>query len=170
MGNEAAILGIQEVSVAVGQLEPAVELFERLGLTATDEVVEETAPVQSRTVSFDAGGCGLALMASTGDDTPISRFLVRRGDGLFGITLAVRDIEGVAAAWRAHGVDFVRDRALELRNGVTVGRPVPRLRVNWTRPSTTHGVVLELQEYLDEDGTPLVVGPIAATVGDRSAA
>jgi methylmalonyl-CoA/ethylmalonyl-CoA epimerase len=170
MDEGPTIVGVQEVSVAVDRLGPAVELFRRLGLAATDEVVVTTPPVQSRTVSFDAGNCGIAVMASTEGDTPISRFVERRGEGLFCVTLAVREIEAVADAWRSQGVEFVRERALEVTDGVTVGRPVPRLLVNWTRPSTTHGVVLEIQEYLDRDGRPCVVGPAHAGATAGSAA
>jgi hypothetical protein len=121
-------------------------------------------------VSFDVGSCGIAVMSSTDGETPISRFLERRGEGLLCISLAVRGIDSVSDAWRSQGVEFVRDSALEVPDGVTVGQPVPRLLVNWTRPSTTHGVVIEIQEYLDRDGRPYDVGPAHAYATAGSAA
>src|SRR5581483_9073500 len=95
----------------------------------------------------------LGIMASLGTNTPISRFIEKRGEGFFSITLLVTKIEDVMQKWSAEGVAFVLEKPLEIRDYLNVGRVmVPLLRVNWTRPSTLHGLCIELHEFRGHDG------------------
>ena len=55
--------------------------------------------------------------------------------------------------WQQAGVQFVREEPIKLRNNFSVGQPIPLLLGNWTRPSTLHGLVIELQDFRNEDGS-----------------
>jgi methylmalonyl-CoA/ethylmalonyl-CoA epimerase len=151
----AEVLEVREVSFAVHDLDEAQAKFYAMGFPHTPPVEEATNLVQVRLTSMPVGDSSLSLMESLGDtESPISRFLKRRGEGIFSITLLVDDVEGICDKWRKAGVEFVLDEPIELRDTKSVGLDVPVIRGNWTRPSTLHGIVIELQEFRDESGAP----------------
>jgi methylmalonyl-CoA/ethylmalonyl-CoA epimerase len=88
----------------------------------------------------------VALMESTASGSPIERFLARRGPGLFSVTFAVDNIGEALAAMRAEGAEFVLDEPLRLEDYSTGHQRFRECLVNFTRPKTTGGLVIELQE------------------------
>lgn len=151
----AEILELRELSFAVRDLDKAQEKFNAMGLDNTDPWTESMPPIQARLTSMPIGGSSISLMESVGDeDTPITEFLEKRGEGIFSFTLVVDDIEAITEQWRNAGVDFVLDEPVRVPNGYSVGQPIPVILGNWTRPSTLHGIVIELQEFQNEDGSP----------------
>src|SRR5690606_37525056 len=86
------------------------------------------------------------------DDTPIAKFIRKRGEGIFSFTFVVDDLEEVTRQWKAAGVEFVLDEPIEIYDQYSAGQPIPVIRGNWTRPSTLHGIVIELQDFRTKDG------------------
>lgn len=113
-------------------------------------------PVEIRTTSFPIADANLSLIEPLSDGDPTARFLDRRGEGIFSITLLVDGIEELMTHWRRAGVEFVLPAPLEMRDVRIVGRQIPWVLENWTRPSTLNGVVLELQDHRNADGSPYV--------------
>lgn len=150
----AEILELREISFAVRDFDAALEKFHAMGFASTPVWTEETPPIQARLTSFPVRNSSISIMESSGGDNPIARFLEKRGEGIFSFTFAVDDIAGVTEQWRAAGVDFVLDEPIEVRGGYSVGQPIPLILGNWTRPSTLHGIVIELQEFRDAEGRP----------------
>jgi hypothetical protein len=149
------ILEVREISIAVRDVEKASDTFRRLGFDPGPILDDPTPLVESRSASMRLPNTHLGVMSSLGDKTPISRFIDKRGEGFFSITLLVTRIEDVMEKWRAEGVEFVRDTPVEERDYLNVSRVrIPVLRVNWTRPSTLHGLCIELHEFRNYDGTP----------------
>lgn len=148
------ILELREISFAVENFDKAFEKFTNMGFETTPVWIEETPPVQAKLTSMPVGGSSISIMESTGEDTPITKFLRKRGEGIFSFTLVVDSMEEVMEQWKAAGVDFVLDKPMEIQDGFSVGQPIPVLRGNWTRPSTLHGIVIELQEFRDKNGDP----------------
>jgi hypothetical protein len=109
-------------------------------------------------------------MSALGDGTPIAKFLEKRGEGIFSFTFVVDDIEGITAAWEAAGVRFVLKEPIEIYDQYSAGVPIPVIRGNWTRPSTLHGIVIELQEFRTKDGKPYrpTAAPAIAEKGTHS--
>ncbi len=128
------IKGIRDVSIAVHDLDVAMEDFKaKLGLEPRYIQEEGRPPVQVRTALYSLGGAGLSLMASSEEGSPIDRFLKRRGEGLFSVTVEVEDIKAAVAEMRAFkSHDGMYARAL----------------MNFTRPHSTHGVVFEVQQLV----------------------
>jgi methylmalonyl-CoA/ethylmalonyl-CoA epimerase len=150
----ASVLELREISFAVGDFDAALTKFQAMGFDSTPVWLEQMEPIQARLTSMPVGNSSISIMESSGADTPISRFIEKRGEGIFSFTFVVDDIEGVTEQWRAAGVDFLLDEPVEVRDGFSVGVPIPLIRGNWTRPSTLHGIVIELQEFRDADGNP----------------
>jgi hypothetical protein len=149
----AKILEIREISLAVGDFDAAFSKFTALGLRHTPVWEEPTPPVQAKLTSMPVGNSSISIMQGLGDNSPIKKFVAKRGEGIFSFTLLVDDIHEITAQWREAGVQFVLDEPIELHDNFSVGQPIPLLLGNWTRPSSLNGVVIELQDFRNLDGS-----------------
>jgi methylmalonyl-CoA/ethylmalonyl-CoA epimerase len=149
----AKILELREISLAVKNFDAAFKKFRALGLPHTPVWEEATPPVQARLTSMPIGNSSISIMEGLGADTAISKFVAKRGEGFFSFTFVVDDIYAIMKEWQQAGVQFVREEPIKLRNNFSVGQPIPLLLGNWTRPSTLHGLVIELQDFRNEDGS-----------------
>jgi methylmalonyl-CoA/ethylmalonyl-CoA epimerase len=131
---------IDQIAIAVPDLDDALELFERaFGLTARSRERVESDGVEE--AMLDVGGVSIQLLQATRDDSPIARFIERRGPGLHHLGLGVRDLEGSLEHLRDEGVELI-DEAPRPGGG---GH-----RVAFVHPRGTGGVLVELVEDPDE--------------------
>lgn len=149
----AKILEIREISLAVGNFDAAFAKFKALGLSHTAVWEEPTPPVQAKLTSMPVGNSSISIMEGLGDTSPIKKFVAKRGEGIFSFTLLVDDIRAITEQWRQAGIAFVLDEPIELHDNFSVGQPIPVLLGNWTRPSSLNGVVIELQDFRNLDGS-----------------
>ena len=136
-----SIIKISEISIAVKDLEQAVTDYGKMGFEVTQIEEDTTPPIQARWVvaSQGQGDVALSLMESTEAGSPIDKFIQRRGEGIFSISLRVTDLDGEIEKLKAKGAEFVLDKPQ--KSEYLAGR------LNFTKPSAlTHGVVFELQE------------------------
>jgi hypothetical protein len=148
------IIEVREIAIAVKDVEAAAKKFAALGFNPSPIFTDPTPPIQATSSSMTLPNTHLGVMQSFGKDTPITRFIERRGEGFFSITMLVTKIEDVMAKWSAAGVEFVLDKPLEFKDYLLGFVTLPVMRVNWTRPSTLHGLCIELHEFRDADGNP----------------
>jgi methylmalonyl-CoA/ethylmalonyl-CoA epimerase len=149
----AKVLEIREISFAVKNFDAAFEKFCKLGFKHTPVWEEPLPPVQARLTSMPVGNSSISIMESLDEESPISKFIKKRGEGIFSFTFLVDDIYEIMADWKKAGVQFVLDEPIRLTNNFSVGQPIPVMLGNWTRPSTLHGLVIELQDFRNEDGS-----------------
>lgn len=101
----------------------------------------ETADVEdsdgARIAAFKAGESLVELLESADADTPVGKFLARRGPGLHHVCFAVDDIEATLDRCRAAGVRLIDETP---RTGAE-GK-----RIAFLHPSSTGGVLVELSE------------------------
>ena len=127
---------IDHIGIAVNSLAEAVPVFS--ALLGSNISGEEEVPSEGVRVAFFGAGPGrLELLEPTDAESPVARFLAKRGEGVHHVCLAVEDLE--AALERAEDAGL---RALEprIRSGAG-GR-----RVTFLHPKTTAGVLIELSE------------------------
>ena len=129
-----SVLGIHHVGVAVDDLDEALSTYRRLfGAT-----VEHRSTVRDQGVdalSILVGADRIELLAATGDDTPVGRFLASRGPGMHHVAYEVGDVSAALAELVAAGVELVDE--------------VPRvglfgLEVAFVHPDAVHGVLTEV--------------------------
>ena len=126
--------GIHHIGLAVEDLDDAVATYERLFDAHLES--RETMPSQgAEAAALLVGTSRIELLAPTGDDTPIGRFLARRGPGMHHVAYEVDDIADELRRLDADGVELV-DR--EPRAGLY------GLEVAFLHPSAAHGVLSEL--------------------------
>lgn len=150
----ARILELREISFAVKDFDQAFAKFRALGFKTSPIWDEPTPPVQARLTSMPVGNSSISIMQSLGENTPITRFIDKRGEGMFSFTFLVDDIHGITDEWKRVGVGFVLEKPMEVRNGYSVGQPIPIILGNWTIPRTLNGILIEFQDFRNEDGTP----------------
>ena len=120
----------------VGELEQALSFYrEALGLKV--EAPEEVASQRVRAHFIPAGEAALELLVATSGDSPIARYLERRGPGLHHITLRVDDIVAALARLKAHGVRLIDEHPRPGAHGSLVA---------FIHPASAHGVLVELKQ------------------------
>jgi methylmalonyl-CoA/ethylmalonyl-CoA epimerase len=127
---------IDHVGIAVEAIEPALELW-RDGFEldiAHREVVEEQGV---EAVLLDVGENHIELLAPLGPDTPVGKFLAKRGPGMHHIAYQVSDIEATLAALEQAGRQLI-DR----RPRIGIGGA----RVAFLEPKGTGRVLTEIVE------------------------
>jgi methylmalonyl-CoA epimerase len=149
---------LDHIGIAVADLEPALRFFrDVLGLEV--EPPEEVASQHVRAHFLDAGETKLELLESTSPDSPIARFLARRGPGLHHITLRVADVAAALAELKARGIRLVDEQPRLGAEGALVA---------FIHPSAAHGVLVELKQVAGSGGRPSDHGQ-SATAAPRSA-
>ena len=128
------VRALHHVALAVEDLDEAIDLYGRL----FGAEVEQRGRVDEQGVEAAYLRCGsgrLELVSPLGPDTPVGRFLDRRGPGVHHVAFEVDDVE---EAIEALG-----------RTGANVIEPAPRIgfgghRVAFVHPESLHGVLAEV--------------------------
>ncbi len=130
------LLNIHHVAVAVRDLDATLERFAELyGVSPISRETVEEQGVDEAMLAI--GGSHVQLLQPTGPDTPVGRFLERRGEGLHHVAYAVPDIEAALEHLRAEGAVLV-DETPRIGGG---GH-----RIAFVHPKTLGGALTELVE------------------------
>jgi len=131
----SAKFSIDHLGIAVKSLAASKAFYEGMGLRVESEEVIEHEKV--RVAMLPVGESRIELLEATSDDSPIARFLAKRGEGLHHISLRVADLEGTVARMKKGGTRFVSE---EIKIGAGGHRYV------FVHPASAGGVLLELCE------------------------
>jgi methylmalonyl-CoA/ethylmalonyl-CoA epimerase len=126
--------GIHHVGVAVADLDEAVRTYERL-FGGRLEHRERVDAQGVEAASIRVGDGRIELLAALGDDTPVGRFLAKRGPGMHHVAYEVDDVRAAAADLAADGVELIDS---EPRQGMF------GLEIAFVHPESVHGVLSEV--------------------------
>jgi len=129
-----ALRGIHHVGLAVADLDEAIATYERL----FDARVEYRAHVSGEAVEaafLRIGEDRVELLAPTGSDSPVGRFLVNRGPGMHHVAYEADDLVATLGELAAAGAELVED---------TPRRGLGGLQVAFVHPDAVHGVLTEV--------------------------
>jgi methylmalonyl-CoA epimerase len=98
---------IDHLGIAVKSIAAARGFYEALGLSVVHE--EEVPEEQVRTAMIPVGESRIELLEATSEDSPVGRFLAKRGEGLHHVALHVDDISGTLESLKAKGVRLISD-------------------------------------------------------------
>jgi len=127
---------LDHIGIAVADVREALAFYrDALGLDI--ETPEEVASQRVRAHFIPAGETKLELLEATADDSPIARYVAKRGPGLHHITLRVDDIHAALAQLKAKGVKLIDADPREGAHGSLVA---------FIHPSSAHGVLVELKQ------------------------
>jgi methylmalonyl-CoA epimerase len=123
--GESPLTDVDHVGIAVLDLDGAVEEYRAAFALepAHRERVEEQGVEE---VLFAIGTSYIQLLGALGPDTPVGRFLERRGEGVHHIGYRVRDLDETLERLRGAGVPLVDERGRRGSRGTTVAFVHPR--------------------------------------------
>ena len=126
--------GIHHLGVAVGDLDEAVRTYERLfGGRLERRVRVEEQGVEA--ASLRVGDGRVELLAALDEDTPVGRFVARRGPGMHHVAYEVDDVGSALAELERDGAELID---AEPRRGMF------GLEVAFVHPDSVHGVLSEV--------------------------
>jgi methylmalonyl-CoA/ethylmalonyl-CoA epimerase len=131
-------VALDHIGIAVAKLEEALTFY-RDGLGMAIEPPEEVASQRVRAHFIPAGEAALELLEATADDSPIAKYVAKRGPGLHHITLRVEDIRAALAQLASRGVRLIDESPRTGAHGSLVA---------FIHPSSTHGVLVELKQVV----------------------
>ena len=126
--------GIHHLGVAVDDLDSALETYERL----FGAEVEHQATIDEqgvRAASLRIGEGRVELLEALGQDTPVGRFLAKRGPGMHHVAYEVNDLPATLAELTREGAELIDT---EPRAGLF------GLEVAFVHPDSVHGVLSEV--------------------------
>ncbi len=125
---------VAHVGVAVASIADALPFYrDVLGLTPERPETADGATI----VSLRFGDVDVELLEPTHPESPVAKFLAKRGPGIHHICYRVRDLDAALVRCRAAGYRLVDD---------TPRRGAGGRRIAFLHPKATHGVLLELTE------------------------
>ena len=124
---------IDHLGIAVKSLKEARKFYEKLGLYVISEEVVEHEKVKVAMVPV--GESRIELLEATGPDSPIAKFLAKRGEGLHHVAIHVPDLTRAMESLKESGTRFISD-------DIKVGAG-GHLYV-FVHPSSAGGVLVEL--------------------------
>ena len=127
-------LRIHHVGMAVENLGDAVETYERLfgGAVEHRDTLEDQGV---EAVSVRVGEGRVELMASLGEETPVGKFLAKRGPGMHHVAYEVDDLPGALRDLADGGAELIDEAPRQGLFG---------LQVAFVHPDSAHGVLSEL--------------------------
>ncbi len=127
---------IAHIAIAVKDLAASKELFRRLlGIPVSHEEQVEHQGV--RTAMFQVGETAVELLEGTNPDSPVSKFIGKKGEGIHHISLMVEDVDQEMTRLRNAGFEFVDDQP---------GPGADETLVAFLHPRTTNGVLIEISQ------------------------
>jgi methylmalonyl-CoA epimerase len=127
---------LDHVGIAVRDLDAALAFYrDALGLEV--EASEEVSAQRVRAHFLPVGQSTLELLEATAADSPIARYLEKRGPGIHHITLRVDDIRAALTQLKTRGVRLLNEEPRPGAEGALVA---------FIHPASAHGVLVELKQ------------------------
>jgi len=127
---------LDHVGIAVKDL-PAALAFYRDALGLDVEAPEDVASQRVRAHFIPVGASSLELLEATAPDSPIAKYVDKKGPGLHHITLRVDDVHAAVEQLKARGVRMIDETPRPGAEGSTIA---------FVHPQATHGVLVELKQ------------------------
>ncbi len=130
---------IDHIGIATTELQQALSVWrDALGLSvdSTDEVIEQGV----RVAMLPIGETHIELLEPLSEDSPVGKFLLKRGPGIHHIAIRVKNIRAALSDLKAKGARLIDETPRVGANGCLVA---------FIHPSATNGVLLELVEHQD---------------------
>jgi LAO/AO transport system kinase len=132
----SAATRVDHIGIAVSDVAAALAFYrDALGLAVDD--AEEVPSQRVRAHFIPAGETALELLEATSEDSPIAKYLAKRGPGIHHITLAVPDIRAALVRLKERGIRLIDEEPRPGAHGSLVA---------FVHPGSAHGVLVELKE------------------------
>lgn len=125
---------IEHIGIAVKNIQESLPIFERLLGTAC-YAVEEVPEQKVKTAFFKVGQTKIELLEPTGPESPIAKFIEKRGEGIHHLAFAVPDLPASLAELQNAGTQLIDANPRAGAEG---------LQIAFLHPKSTNSVLVEL--------------------------
>jgi methylmalonyl-CoA epimerase len=133
------IKGIDHVGIAVKSIDEAKKFWvDTLGLTLSH--IEEVPEQKVRVAILKTGGTTIELLEPTSPDSPVQRFIEKRGEGLHHLTLQTDHLAERLNELKGAGIGLIDEQPRTGAGGA---------KIAFLHPKSAHGVLVELCEPHD---------------------
>ncbi|HKK10076.1 MAG TPA: methylmalonyl-CoA epimerase [Bacteroidales bacterium] len=124
---------IEHIGIAVQSLDESIPYYEKvLGLKCY--AVEEVVDQKVKTAFFKVGGTKIELLEPTADDSPIAKYLEKKGPGIHHLAFAMDDVDQALEDAEQNGVRLIDKTSRAGAEGLSIG---------FLHPKSTGGVLTE---------------------------
>lgn len=128
---------IEHLGIAVKSIEEALPYYENvLGLKCYS--IKEVPDQKVRTAFMMVGQTKLELLEPTSDESPIAKFIEKRGEGIHHIAFCVEDANEALADAASKGIKLIDEKARKGAEGLNIG---------FLHPKSTMGVLTEVCDH-----------------------
>ena len=131
------LIRLVDVGIAVEDLDAAIHRYVQiLGANPAILPTEYYAYPGLKGARFDLGNASISLVASMDENTPVARFISKRGEGVNHLTFEVTDLNNAIEGMAKEGIKFITDEPLSFAEG----------KVIFSHPHSLHGVQIAFME------------------------
>ena len=124
---------VNHIGIAVKSIEKAKSIFELLGVKVEGEEVVEDQKVK---VAFiPVGESRIELLEPTSEDSPVAKFLEKRGEGIHHIAFQVDNVSEALDKLKKEGIRLIDEKPRKGAHGTLIA---------FIHPKSTNGVLIEL--------------------------
>lgn len=131
---------LEHIGIAVKDIKAANTLFSSL-LGRSAYKVEEVESEGVRTSFFEISGLKIELLEATRPDSPIAKFIEKRGEGIHHLAFEVDNIEQSLQDYRSKGFELINHQPK---------KGADNKRIAFLHPKSTNGVLVELCQEINE--------------------
>ncbi len=124
---------VSHIGIAVKDLDAGIAFYQKLGLTL--EAIEEVPSQKVKVAFFPCGDTRIELLAPTTDDSPIAKFIEKKGEGIQHIAFGVDDLPAALKAMEEQDIQLIDKEPRPGAHGADIA---------FMHPKSTLGVLLEL--------------------------
>lgn len=127
---------VDHIGVAVKSIDEALKFWESaLGMKCTG--LEEIEEQKVKTAFLPIGDTEVELLEATSDESPIAKFIEKRGEGIHHLAIRVDDLEAALAELKEQGIKLIDETPRYGAGGA---------RIAFVHPKSTGGILLEISE------------------------
>lgn len=125
---------LEHIGIAVKNIDQANQLFAKL-LGSSHYKIEEVESEGVRTSFFELSGVKIELLEATRDDSPIAKFIEKRGEGIHHLAFEVSNLESSMDDYKARGFELINQAPK---------KGADNKMICFLHPKSTQGVLIEL--------------------------
>lgn len=127
---------VDHIGIAVKSIDEALGFWEgTLGIKCTG--VEEVEEQKVKTAFLPIGDTEVELLEATSDESPVAKFIEKKGEGIHHLAIRVENLEAALAELKEKGVRLIDETPRYGAGGA---------RIAFVHPKATGGILLELSE------------------------
>ena len=133
-------VSVDHIGIASESIESASGFWELLGFKQSADHVNDEQGVRIKILEGSVPSAKIELLEPLGPNTPIGRFISKRGEGIQQLAIRVNDIESTITQLITSGVRMIDEQPVRGASGSIIA---------FVHPSSTGGVLVELVEHIN---------------------